>query len=262
MDDPVILRVENVVKTIGGQRILDDVSLSVKKGRLKVLIGPSGAGKSTLLACINFLSPPDSGTISLDGVPVNGKSKKELLALRQQVGMIFQDFNLFDHLSALENVRVALVKVKGLDKRAANNRAMEELARVGLADKASLYPAQLSGGQKQRVSVARALAMDPKVLLLDEPTSALDPELIGEVLTVIRDLADEGMTMVMATHQISFSASLADEFLFMEQGRIVERGTPTTLLARDSGSRTQSFCAKLSELAGDGHCEIAPPPRA
>ena len=262
MDDRVILRLENIVKTIGGQRILDDVSLSVKKGRLKVLIGPSGAGKSTLLSCINFLSPPDSGTVSLDGVPVNGKSKKELLALRQQVGMIFQDFNLFDHLSALDNVRVALIKVKGLDKRTATNRAMEELARVGLADKPSLYPAQLSGGQKQRVSVARALAMDPKVLLLDEPTSALDPELIGEVLTVIRDLADEGMTMVMATHQISFSASLADEFLFMEKGRIVERGTPTTLLARDSGSRTQSFCAKLSELAGDGHCEIAPPPRA
>ena len=262
MDDPVILRVENIVKTIGGQRILDDVSFSVKKGHLKVLIGPSGAGKSTLLACINFLSPPDSGTISLDGKAVDGKSRKELLALRQQVGMIFQDFNLFDHLSALENVRVALIKVKGLDKRAATNRAMEELARVGLADKSTLYPAQLSGGQKQRVSVARALAMDPKVLLLDEPTSALDPELIGEVLTVIRDLADLGMTMVMATHQISFSASLADEFLFMERGRIVERGAPSQLLARDSGSRTQSFCAKLSELAGDGHCEIAPAPRA
>jgi polar amino acid transport system ATP-binding protein len=258
MDDPVILRVENIVKTIGGQCILDDVSFSVKKGHLKVLIGPSGAGKSTLLSCINFLSPPDSGTISLDGKPVDGKSKRELLALRQQVGMIFQDFNLFDHLCALDNVRVALIKVKGLDKRAATARAMEELARVGLADKASLYPAQLSGGQKQRVSVARALAMDPKVLLLDEPTSALDPELIGEVLTVIRDLADLGMTMVMATHQISFSASLADEFLFMERGRIVERGAPSQLLARNSGSRTQSFCAKLTELAGDGHCELEP----
>ncbi len=257
MDEPVILRVDNIVKTIGPHRILDDVSFSVKKGGLKVLIGPSGAGKSTLLSCINFLSPPDSGTVSLDGKAVNGKSKKELLALRQQVGMIFQDFNLFDHLSALENVRVALVKVKGLDKRAATRRAMEELARVGLADKASLYPAQLSGGQKQRVSVARALAMDPKVLLLDEPTSALDPELIGEVLTVIRDLADEGMTMVMATHQISFSASLADEFLFMEKGRIVERGAPSVLLARESGSRTQSFCAKLNELAGDASaCEL------
>ncbi len=251
MDDQAILRVENIVKTLGGHRILDDVSLSVKKGRLKVLIGPSGAGKSTLLQCINFLLPPDSGQVFLDGKAVDGKSRKALLALRQQVGMIFQDFNLFDHLSTMENVRVALIKVKGMDKRAATNRAMEELSRVGLADKASLYPAQLSGGQKQRVSVARALAMDPKALLLDEPTSALDPELIGEVLAVIRDLADEGMTMLMATHQISFSASLADEFLFMEKGRIVERGAPSTLLAKDSGSRTQAFCAKLTELAAD-----------
>ncbi|EFL51089.1 ABC transporter related protein [Solidesulfovibrio fructosivorans JJ]] len=259
MVDQPILRVENIVKTIGGNRILDDVSLTVKRGGLKVLIGPSGAGKSTLLACINFLSPPDSGAITLEGKTIDGKSKRELLALRQQVGMIFQDFNLFDHLSAMENVRVALIKVKGMDKRAATARAMEELARVGLADKPSLYPAQLSGGQKQRVSVARALALDPKVLLLDEPTSALDPELIGEVLTVIRDLADEGMTMIMATHQISFSAALADEFLFMEQGRIVERGAPSVLLAHGSGSRTQSFCAKLSELAGEATCELASP---
>jgi len=258
MDDQVILRVAHIVKTIGGNRILDDVSLSVQKGRLKVLIGPSGSGKSTLLSCINFLSPPDSGEIALDGKVVNGKSKRELLALRQQVGMIFQEFNLFDHLTALENVRVALIRVKGLDKRTATNRAMEELTRVGLADKGTLYPAQLSGGQKQRVSVARALAMDPKVLLLDEPTSALDPELIGEVLTVIRDLADEGMTMIMATHQISFSASLADEFLFMERGRIVERGAPSVLLARDSGSRTQAFCAKLNELAAEASCQVEP----
>jgi len=258
MDDQVILRVAHIVKTIGGNRILDDVSLSVQKGRLKVLIGPSGSGKSTLLSCINFLSPPDSGEIALDGKVVNGKSKRELLALRQQVGMIFQDFNLFDHLTAMENVRVALIRVKGLDKRTATNRAMEELTRVGLADKGTLYPAQLSGGQKQRVSVARALAMDPKVLLLDEPTSALDPELIGEVLTVIRDLADEGMTMIMATHQISFSASLADEFLFMERGRIVERGAPSVLLARDSGSRTQAFCAKLNELAAEASCQVEP----
>ena len=253
MDDPVILRVENIVKTIGGQRILDDVSFSVKKGHLKVLIGPSGAGKSTLLSCINFLSPPDSGTISLDGKAVDGKSRKELLALRQQVGMIFQDFNLFDHLSALENVRVALVKVKGLDKRAATNRAMEELARVGLADKSTLYPAQLSGGQKQRVSVARALAMDPKVLLLDEPTSALDPELIGEVLTVIRDLADLGMTMVMATHQMDFARALATEILFMERGEIVEQGRPADLLAPDAGSRTRDFCMSILNLTLDAN---------
>jgi len=257
MDDPAILRVENIVKTIGGHRILDDVSLSVSKGHLKVLIGPSGAGKSTLLSCINFLAPPDSGRIFLEGREINGASRKELLALRQYVGMIFQDFNLFDHLTALENVRVALIKVKGMSKAKATARAMEELTRVGLADRADQYPAQLSGGQKQRVSVARALAMDPKVLLLDEPTSALDPELIGEVLAVIRDLADEGMTMLMATHQISFSASLADEFLFMEAGHIVERGSPAVLLARDSGSRTQAFCAKLSELSAAASCEVA-----
>jgi polar amino acid transport system ATP-binding protein len=250
-NESVVLRVEGVVKHLGGQRILDGVSLTVKKGRLKVLIGPSGAGKSTLLQCINFLLPPDEGKVFLDGREINGKSKKELLWLRQRVGMIFQDFNLFDHLTAMENVRVALIKVKKMDKRAATHRAMEELARVGLADKAGLYPAQLSGGQKQRVSVARALAMDPEVMLLDEPTSALDPELIGEVLAVIRDLADAGMTMIMATHQIAFSSSLADEFLFMERGRIIERGAPSDLLARGSCSRTMAFCAKLSELSGE-----------
>lgn len=250
-NDTVVLRVENVVKHLGGQRILDGVSVSVKKGRLKVLIGPSGAGKSTLLQCINFLLPPDEGKVFLDGREIDGKSRKDLLWLRQRVGMIFQDFNLFDHLTAMENVRVALLKVKKLDRRAATARAMEELARVGLADKSGLYPAQLSGGQKQRVSVARALAMDPEVMLLDEPTSALDPELIGEVLAVIRDLADAGMTMIMATHQISFSASLADEFLFMEKGRIIERGAPGELMARGSSSRTMAFCSKLSELTGE-----------
>lgn len=250
-NESVVLRVEGVVKHLGGQRILDGVSLTVKKGRLKVLIGPSGAGKSTLLQCINFLLPPDEGKVFLDGREICGKNKKDLLWLRQRVGMIFQDFNLFDHLTAMENVRVALVKVKKMDKRAATHRAMEELARVGLADKAGLYPAQLSGGQKQRVSVARALAMDPEVMLLDEPTSALDPELIGEVLAVIRDLADAGMTMIMATHQIGFSSSLADEFLFMEKGRIIERGAPADLLARGSSSRTMAFCAKLSELSGE-----------
>lgn len=246
-----VLRVENIVKNLGGHRILDKVSLTVPKGRLKVLIGPSGAGKSTFLQCVNFLLPPDEGKVFIEGREVNGGSKKELLALRQHVGMIFQDFNLFDHLSAMENVRIALLKVKRMRKAEATERAMDELQRVGLVDKAGLYPAQLSGGQKQRVSVARALAMDPKLLLLDEPTSALDPELIGEVLAVIRALAKAGMTMIMATHQISFSASLADEFVFMEEGRIVERGSPAELLAKDSRSRTKAFCAKLNELTGE-----------
>lgn len=246
-----ILHVDSIVKTLGGNKVLDGASMTLQKGDLKVLIGPSGGGKSTFLQCANLLITPDSGHVWLEGREVNHKSRRELYSFRQHVGMIFQDFNLFDHLNALENVRIALVKVKGMSKKEATDRAEAELARVGLADKAKLYPAQLSGGQKQRVSVARALAMDPKVMLLDEPTSALDPELIGEVLAVIRDLATAGMTMVMATHQISFSSALADEFLFMEHGRIVERGSPAELLAKDACSRTQSFCAKISELAGE-----------
>ncbi len=247
-----ILHVEDIHKSLGGQEVLKGATMSLKKGDLKVLIGPSGGGKSTFLQCINFLLLPDSGRVWLEGDEVRPKSKRDLYLFRQQVGMIFQDFNLFDHLDALDNVRIALVKVKKMSKRDATERAMAELSRVGLADKAGNYPAQLSGGQKQRVSVARALAMDPKIMLLDEPTSALDPELIGEVLTVIRDLATAGMTMVMATHQISFSSALADEFLFMEAGRIVERGTPADLLCKDAGSRTQAFCSKISELAGEG----------
>ncbi|MBU1228899.1 MAG: amino acid ABC transporter ATP-binding protein [Proteobacteria bacterium] len=250
-----VLEGRSLGKTLGGNRVLDGVSVSLPKGCVKVLIGPSGAGKSTLLQCLNFLMPPDSGSIWLAGREVNGKSRRELCSLRQQVGMIFQDFNLFDHLSALENVRVALMKVKGLSRLDAGERALAELARVGLGDKAALYPANLSGGQKQRVAIARALAMDPKVMLLDEPTSALDPELIGEVLAVIRDLAQNGMTMIVATHQISFSASLADEFLFMDKGRVVEQGSPAELLGRGSASRTQAFCAKISELTGETEAE-------
>jgi len=253
-----ILEARKLIKVLGGNRVLDSVSLDIGRGRVKVLIGPSGAGKSTLLQCLNFLIPPDSGHILLEGREVDGASKKELCSFRQQVGMIFQDFNLFDHLSALENVRVALVKVKGMSKLDATERAIAELKRVGLADKATHYPANLSGGQKQRVAIARALAMDPKVMLLDEPTSALDPELIGEVLAVIRDLAQNGMTMIMATHQISFSASLADEFIFMEKGRLVEQGSPAELLGKGSSSRTQAFCSKISELTGDsdGECRL------
>ncbi|HDQ40495.1 MAG TPA: amino acid ABC transporter ATP-binding protein [Desulfonatronum sp.] len=246
-----ILRVEGIHKTLGEQLVLDDISLSVNKGEVKILIGPSGSGKSTLLQCLNFLHTPDRGRLWLEGREFKASGKRDLCSLRQQVGMIFQDFNLFDHLTALENVRIALVKVKKLPASQANRRAKEELARVGLADKAALYPAQLSGGQKQRVSMARALAMDPKILLLDEPTSALDPELIGEVLAVIRFLASTGMTMIMATHQIAFSATMAHEFLFMEKGRIVERGSPSVLLAAGATTRTMAFCAKINELSGD-----------
>lgn len=246
--DMPVLRVEGISKSYGGKPILRSVSLTVNKGQLKLLIGPSGGGKSTLLQCINFLIIPDQGRVWLDGQEVHFHRQKDLCAFRQQVGMIFQDFNLFDHLVAVDNVSVALRKVKKMSRKEARDRAMHELIRVGLGDKADLYPAQLSGGQKQRVSIARALAMDPKVMLLDEPTSALDPELIGEVLNVIVDLAKNGMTMIMATHQIGFARSLTDEILFMEDGRIIEQGSPSQLLGKGVETRTQAFCAKINEL--------------
>ena len=244
-----ILQADNLCKSFDNNAILKGVSLRLHQGEIKVLIGPSGSGKSTLLQCINCLVHPDSGEIRLDGVPVDLASRASLCRLRQQVGMIFQDFNLFDHLTALHNITIALRKVKKMGQREAEERARLELEQVGLADKASLYPAQLSGGQKQRVAIARALAMDPKALLLDEPTSALDPELIGEVIAVIRNLAAKGMTMLMATHQISLIATLADEILFMEQGCIVEQGSPSVLLGPGSSSKSQGFCDRLSALA-------------
>jgi polar amino acid transport system ATP-binding protein len=246
-----ILKVENVCKRFGHKEILQGISLALNKGELKVLIGPSGAGKSTLLQCINFLVKPDEGRIWLEGREVKPARKRELYAYRQEVGMIFQDFNLFDHLTALDNVQIALVRVKGVPRKAARERALAELERVGLRNHVTQYPAQLSGGQKQRVSIARALAMDPKVMLLDEPTSALDPELIGEVLAVIRDLVANGMTMIMATHQIGFAAGLADEFVFMENGVIVEQGPPARLLSDARCARTREFCSKITELYAD-----------
>ena len=248
VDQQAVLQVKGISKMLGGKPILDNCSLTVNRGELKVLIGPSGAGKSTLLQSINCLIPPDSGEIYLEGQLVNRADKAALCAFRAQVGMIFQDFNLFDHLTAEENVAIALRKVRGMSATDARKRAQEELARVGLARRASLYPAQLSGGQKQRVAMARALAMDPKVILLDEPTSALDPELVGEVLAVIRDLASGGMTMVMATHQMDFARALATEIVFMEHGKLIEQGSPADLLAEGSNTRTRDFCQRLLEM--------------
>jgi polar amino acid transport system ATP-binding protein len=244
-----ILRVSDISKSFGDNSILDSVSFQLAKGEIKVLIGPSGGGKSTLLQCINCLVMPDSGEIQLENELIDFTDKQGLYSLRQQVGMIFQDFNLFDHLTALDNITIALRKVKKMGKNEAKKRARLELEQVGLGDKEDLYPAQLSGGQKQRVAIARALAMDPKVLMLDEPTSALDPELIGEVISVIKALAVKGMTMIMATHQISLISSLADEILFMENGRIVEQGSPAVLLSKGNTSKTQGFCDRLNELA-------------
>lgn len=248
--DTPILRAEHFGKYLSGRKILDDCSIHIYPGDVKVLIGPSGAGKSTFLQCINCLLEPDEGEIWLGERKIDVKNTRELCDLRQHVGMIFQDFNLFDHLTAEDNVALALRKVRGMNKKAALERAHVELSRVGLADKASLYPAELSGGQKQRVAIARALAMDPTVLLLDEPTSALDPELVGEVLTVIRDLASHGMPMIMVTHQMEFAQAVATEILFMEQGRVIEQGSPAELLAPGALTRTKNFCLRLCDLCG------------
>ncbi len=247
-----LLRIEGISKVLGGKEILKDVTLSLEEGDLKVLIGPSGGGKSTLLQCMNLLIIPDKGKIFLKGEQVPFNKKKAILSFRHQIGMIFQDFNLFDHLNALDNVSIALRKVKKIPKEEAYERAKMELERVGLGDKLHHYPAELSGGQKQRVSIARALAMDPAVLLLDEPTSALDPELISEVLAVIKDLSEAGMTMLMATHQMGFVKNLAKEILFMEKGRIIEQGTPHSLLnCEGPKSRTWDFCSKLNDFYGE-----------
>ncbi|MDR0621513.1 MAG: amino acid ABC transporter ATP-binding protein [Deltaproteobacteria bacterium] len=244
------MEAKNITKILGGKLILDDISLSLNKGEFKVLIGPSGSGKSTLLQCVHFLTIPDKGDVFLEGRSALGMGHKNISAFRQEIGMIFQDFNLFDHLTAKDNVSIALRKVKKWPKDKALAKAMEELDKVGLAEKADLYPAQLSGGQKQRVSIARAMAMEPKLMLLDEPTSALDPELIGEVLNVIANLAKGGMTMLMVTHQIGFARHLIHEIDFMENGRIIERGDPESLFA-DGSSRTAVFCSKLTELTGN-----------
>ena len=245
----IVLKVEDIHKSYGREEILKGVSFEIKKGETKVIIGPSGSGKSTLLRCINQLTIPDKGKIWLENEEVT-HHKKEINQFRQKMGMVFQDFNLFDHLTALKNVEIGLVKVKGMDKQEAKKKAREELEQVGLEKQFNLYPAQLSGGQKQRVSIARALAMDPKVMLFDEPTSALDPELIGEVLEVIKRLADGGMTMVVVTHEIGFARSVANEIIFMEQGRIIDQGTPFKMFNNPEHKRTKKFLYKITELYG------------
>jgi len=246
-----VLRVEGMTKRYGQKEVLKNASLTVNEGELKILIGPSGGGKSTLLQCINFLVTPDAGRVWLKGEEIIRTHKRALYAYRQKVGMIFQDFNLFDHLTALNNVTIGLVRVRGMHKQEALDKAVYELERVGLKDHIYKYPAQLSGGQKQRVSIARALAMDPEVMLLDEPTSALDPELISEVLAVIENLRANGMTMVMSTHHMGFAREVADEIVFLEDGCILETGTPDKIFLRADCERTRAFCSKILELYGN-----------
>lgn len=245
----MLLRVEDLHKRYGKEEVLRGVSFSLEKGETKVIIGPSGTGKSTLLRCINRLTEPDRGRIFLEDVEITSP-RVNINKIRAQIGFVFQDFNLFTHLTALDNVRLGLMRVKGLSKKEATERAMQELARVGLADKAKAYPAELSGGQQQRVSIARALAMDPKLILFDEPTSALDPELIGEVLSVMVELAKSGMTMLVVTHEMGFARSVADEIIFMEKGVIVEQGPPEQLFRRPQHPRTAEFLRRITELYG------------
>jgi len=248
-DKDIVLRVEDIHKRYGKEEILKGISFEIKKGETKVIIGPSGSGKSTLLRCINQLTIPDRGKIWLENEEVT-HSRKDINQFRQKMGMVFQDFNLFDHLDALRNIEIGLIKVKGMRKNEARQKAIEELKQVGLEKQADLYPAQLSGGQKQRVSIARALAMDPKVILFDEPTSALDPELIGEVLEVIKKLAIGGMTMVVVTHEMGFARSVANEIIFVESGRIIDQGTPYKLFTNPDHERTRKFLCKITELYG------------
>jgi len=239
-----VIAAKGVHKWFGTLHVLKGVDLTVEKGDVLVIVGPSGSGKSTLLRCLNLLVIPDEGDILIDGVKVNDpKVRPEWV--RQQVGMVFQSFNLFTHLTALENVVIGLRKVKRMPRADAERIALRELERVGLADKAEAYPAQLSGGQQQRVAIARALALNPKAVLFDEPTSALDPESIREVLGVMMKLADEGMTMVVVTHEMGFAKTVADEVLFMADGQILERGTPGELFAHPRTDRARAFVSQV-----------------
>jgi polar amino acid transport system ATP-binding protein len=249
-----LVRVRGLRKSFGGQRVLDGVDLDVAEGSVTVLLGPSGSGKSTLLRCVNHLERPDAGFVEVAGEVVGYRYRdgrlhelpaREITRQRTQVGMVFQQFNLFPHLTVLENLVEAPVSVRGVPKAEAAATAGELLARVGLAGREDAYPRELSGGQQQRVAIARALAMEPRLLLFDEPTSALDPELVGEVLGAIRDLAASGMTMIIVTHEIGFAREVADQAVFLDGGRIVESGAPADVLDRPRNDRARAFLSAV-----------------
>jgi polar amino acid transport system ATP-binding protein len=268
---PTILRLDRIDKSFGRLQVLRDVTLEVRKGEVVCIIGPSGAGKSTLLRCINHLEAVDSGTIYFEGEPVYRYVKagrivvdpeRRIEEIRSHIGMVFQSFNLFPHMTALGNVMEAPVYVRRDPVEAARKRAHAELRRVGIAEKANNYPHQLSGGQQQRVAIARALAMDPKVMLFDEATSALDPELVGEVLRVMRQLAAEGMTMVVVTHEMGFARDVADRVVFMADGAIVEEGHPQQIFSAPRAERTRQFLQTILDRNGNGNGSaepVAPP---
>jgi ABC-type polar amino acid transport system ATPase subunit len=243
-----VVRLENVKKSFGDNVVLDGVDLTVNTGQALVVIGPSGSGKSTLLRCVNLLEPVDSGRIFFEGEEITRKGVK-VDAIRQRIGIVFQQFNLFPHLRAIDNLTLGARRVAKLPRKEAEERAHQLLERVGLAEKARSYPHQLSGGQQQRVAIARALMMRPHVMLFDEVTSALDPELVGEVLVVMRDLARDGMTMLVVTHEMQFARDVGDQLIFMDDGKIVEQGDPTEVLDRPKAERTKRFLRRTLHLA-------------
>lgn len=249
-----MIELKNINKSFGSLEVLKDVSLKIEKGEVLVIIGPSGSGKSTLLRCINHLEKINQGEVIFRGKTVTKKSPgekdfdlplREIYKVREKIGMVFQRFNLFPHMKAIRNITEAPIHVAGISKVEALDRGKKLLAKVGLSDKENAYPAHLSGGQQQRLAIARALAMEPELMLFDEPTSALDPELVGEVLMVMKGLAKEGMTMAVVTHEMSFAKDVADRVIFMDEGRILEEGTPEDIFCNPKHERTKTFLRKL-----------------
>lgn len=239
-----MIEVKNLCKSFGDLQVLKGISEMINDREVVCVIGPSGSGKSTFLRCLNLLEEPSGGEVFLDGKKIND-SDVDIDEIREKLGMVFQGFNLFPHMTVLDNLTLAPIKVKGMEKAAAEEKARKLLETVGLADKAEKYPASLSGGQKQRVAIARALAMDPEIMLFDEPTSALDPEMVGEVLNVMKNLAENGMTMVIVTHEMGFAREVADRVLFIDEGNILEQGTPAELFGNPQHDRTKNFLSKV-----------------
>lgn len=239
-----MISVKNLKKSFGNNEVLKDITLEVKPQEVVVVIGPSGSGKSTFIRCLNLLEAVTGGQVIVDGKDLTNK-KTDINEVRKNVGMVFQHFNLFPHKTILENITMAPIHVKGLSKQEAEQKAVDLLAKVGLSEKASAYPDSLSGGQKQRVAIARALAMEPKVMLFDEPTSALDPEMVGEVLEVMKQLAKDGMTMIVVTHEMGFAREVGDRVIFMDDGYIVEENEPNQLFSNPQHERTKAFLSKI-----------------
>ena len=246
MSESVIFEIQNLAKNFSGIKAVDDVSLTIKQGEIVFLVGPSGSGKSTFVRGLNFLEVPDSGTVLFHGKKIK-KDGRELNWYRSRVGMVFQHFNLFPHLTIRKNITLAPVICGKMNQKEADLLANKLLARIGLADKANAYPAQLSGGQKQRVAIIRAMAMKPEVLLFDEPTSALDPEMVGEVLSLMKELAKEKMTMLVVTHEITFACEVADRIIFLANGKIEAQGTPSEMMSITNNPRVRDFFAKIKK---------------